>query len=52
MPKYTVSMRIYNRFVVEADNEDEAEEKVYALSLEDTLDCADYEVVEVEEIKS
>ena len=51
MPKYYVGIKILNTFEVEADSEFEAEEKVRELSLEDTLDEADYEITYVEELR-
>ena len=51
MPKYYVGLKIINVFEVEAENEFEAEEKVRDLSLEDTLDDADYEITYVDELK-
>ena len=52
MPKYYVGLTIYNTFEVEADNEDQAEEKVRDLSLEDTLYDCDYNITYVEELAS
>ena len=51
MPKYYVGLKIINVFEIEAENEFEAEEKVRDLSLEDTLDDADYEITYVDELK-
>ena len=48
--KYYVGLTIHNTFVVEADNEFEAEEKVRNLSIEDTLDDADYNITYAEEL--
>ena len=50
MSKYYVGLTIYNTFEIEADSEYEAEEKVRDLSLEDTLDDADYNITYVEKI--
>ncbi len=52
MTKYYVGLTIHNVFEVEADSEFEAEEKVRYLSIEDTLDDADYNITYVEEILS
>tara|TARA_R110002153_G_scaffold100555_1_gene236522 strand:- start:1640 stop:1807 length:168 start_codon:yes stop_codon:yes gene_type:complete len=49
MAKYYVGLTIHNVFEVEADSEFEAEEKVRDLSLEDTLDHADYNITYVEQ---
>ena len=51
MDKYRVGLTIYNTFEVKASSEQDAEEKVRNLSLEDTLDCADYDIVFVYERK-
>jgi hypothetical protein len=51
MTKYYVGLTIHNVFEVEADSEFEAEEKVRNLSIEDTLDDADYNITYVEEIE-
>tara|TARA_B110000467_G_C18296572_1_gene468400 strand:- start:989 stop:1162 length:174 start_codon:yes stop_codon:yes gene_type:complete len=51
MNKYYVGLTVYNTFVVEASSREDAEEKVRNLSMEDTLDCADYEIVYVDELK-
>jgi len=51
MPKYYVGLTIHNVFEVEADSIEDAEEKVRDLSLEDTLDDADYNITYVEEIE-
>ena len=50
MTKYYVGLTIHNVFEVEASSEDEAEEKVRDLSIEDTLDDADYNITFVEGI--
>jgi len=49
MTKYYVGMTIYNTFEIEADSEEEAEEKVRGLSVYATLDEADYNITYVEE---
>lgn len=46
--KYKVGLAIYNCFDVEADNEEEAEEKVRALGVHETLEDAQYDVTYVE----
>ena len=51
MTKYYVGLTIHNTFEVEADSEFEAEQKVRDLSLEDTLDAAEYSITYVEELK-
>ena len=51
MTKYYVGLTIHNTFEVEAESEEEAEEKVLGLSLEDTLDGAEYNITYVEELK-
>ncbi len=51
MTKYYVGLTIHNVFEVEAASEDEAEEKVRDLSIEDTLDDADYNITYVDERK-
>lgn len=49
MPKFRVELMIYNKFTVEAETAEEAQEKVQALGGYETLDGADYEVTEVME---
>ena len=51
MNKYHVGLTIYNAFEVEANSREEAEEKVRDLSIEDTLDAADYSITYVDELK-
>ena len=46
--KYKVGLAIYNNFWIEADNEEEAEEKVRALGVYETLEDAEYDVTYVE----
>lgn len=48
MKKYYVGLTIHNVFEVEAENDFDAEEKVRNLSLDDTLDDADYSITYVE----
>ena len=50
MTKYYVGLTIYNTFEVEADNEEQAQEKVLVLSIHETLDDADYNITYVEEM--
>jgi hypothetical protein len=50
MTKYYVGLTIYNTFEVEADNEEQAQEKVRDLSIHATLDEADYNITYVEEM--
>ena len=49
--KYQVGVKIYNSFEVEADSEEEAEEKVRELSIESTLRDSDFNITYVDEIK-
>lgn len=52
MTKYYVGLTIHNTFEVEAESEEEAEEKVReSIGLESTLDGADYNITYVEELK-
>ena len=51
MAKYFVGITIYNSFEVEADSKEQAEEIVRELSVHETLDCADYNINYVEELK-
>jgi len=48
MNKYYVGLTIRNTFVVKANGKQDAEEKVRNLSIEDTLDGADYEITYVD----
>ena len=50
MTKYYVGLTIYNTFEVEADNEEQAKEKVRDLSIHATLDEADACITYVEEM--
>jgi len=52
MTKYYVGLTIYNTFEVEADSEEQAEEKVRDLSVYATLDEADYNITYVDEIST
>jgi leucyl-tRNA synthetase len=49
--KYQVGITIYNSFEVEANSEEEAEEKVRELDVYKTLDDADYNITYVDPIK-
>ena len=51
MAKYYVGLTIYNTFEVDADNEEDAREKVRSLSIYKTLDDADYNITSVDEIE-
>jgi len=51
MKKYYVGLTIHNTFVVKASGIKDAEEKVRNLSLEDTLDGADYAITYVDELE-
>jgi hypothetical protein len=51
MEKYYVGLTIHNTFEVEASSIEDAEEKVRNLSIEDTLDDADYNITYVDLIK-
>jgi hypothetical protein len=51
MNRYYVGLTIHNTFEVEASSKEDAEEKVRDLSIEDTLDDADYEITYVDELK-
>ena len=46
--KYKVGLVIYNCFDVEADNEEEAEEKVRSLGVYETLEDAQYDVTYID----
>ena len=50
--KYQVGVKIYNSFEVEADSEEEAEEKVRELDVYATLNECDFNICYVDEIKS
>lgn len=51
MKKYYVGLSIHNVFEVEAENDSDAEERVRNLSLEKTLEDADYNITYVDLIK-
>lgn len=50
MNKYKVGVKIYNSFEVEADSEDEAEQKVREMDLYDTFEHCDYNICYVDEV--
>jgi hypothetical protein len=49
--KYQIGVKIYNSFEVDADSEEEAEEKVREMDLYDTFEDCDYNITYVDEIK-
>ena len=49
--KYQVGVKIYNSFEIEADSEEEAEQKVRELDVYETLDDCDFNITYVDEIK-
>ena len=49
--KYQVGVKIYNSFEIEADSEEEAEQKVRELDVYETLDNCDFNITYVDEIK-
>jgi hypothetical protein len=49
--KYQVGITIYNSFEIEADSEEEAEEKVRDFDTFKTLRDAEYDITYVDEIK-
>ena len=51
MKKYQVGVKIYNSFEVEANSEEEAEEKVRELDVYKTLMDCDFNITHVDEIK-
>ena len=51
MKKYQVGIKIYNSFEVEAESEEEAEEKVRELDVYKTLMDCDFNITYVDEIK-
>jgi len=51
MKKYYVGLSILNVFEIEAENDFDAEEKVRNLSIEDTLEDADYNITYIELMK-
>ena len=51
MKKYQVGVKIYNSFEVEANSEEEAEEKVRELDVYKTLMDCDFNITHVDEVK-
>jgi len=51
MKTYYVGLSILNTFEIEAENDAEAEEKVRQLSLEKTLEDADYNITYIDLIE-
>tara|TARA_B100000073_G_scaffold333916_1_gene325879 strand:- start:332 stop:568 length:237 start_codon:yes stop_codon:yes gene_type:complete len=49
--KYQVGIKIYNSFEVEADSEEEAEQKVRELDVYETLDDCDFNITYVDQIR-
>jgi len=49
--KYQVGVKIYNSFEVEADSEEEAEQKVRELDVYATLKECDFNICYIDEIK-
>ena len=49
--RYQVGIKIFNSFEVEANSEEEAEEKVRELDVYETLDDCDFNITYVDEIK-
>ena len=47
--KYKVSLEITNTFWIEADTPEQASEKVLALGVWETLDCAEATVTQIED---
>jgi len=52
MKKYQVGVKIYNSFEVEANSEEEAEQKIRELDVHKTLMDCDYNICYVDEIKT
>ena len=51
MAKFHVHVAMYNDFIVEADNEEEATAKVLSKSRHESLDGADYQISDVSEVE-
>jgi hypothetical protein len=51
MAKFHVHVAMYNDFIVEADNEEEATAKVLSKSRHESLDGADYQISDVSEME-
>ena len=49
--KYQVGVKIYNSFEIEADSEEEAEQKVRELDVYETLDDCDFNITYVDQIR-
>ena len=49
--KYQVGIKIYNSFEVEADSEEEAEQRVRELDVYETLDDCDFNITYVDQIR-
>ncbi len=49
---YAVGIKVYNTFYVEAESEEEAEQKVRELSIESTLRDCDFNIEYVDEYKA
>ena len=49
--KYRVGIKIYNSFEIEANSEEEAEEKVRELDVYQTLDDCDFNITYVDKIR-
>jgi len=52
MKNYAVGIKIYNTFYVEAESEEEAEQKVRELSIESTLRDSDFNITYVDEYEA
>ena len=52
MKNYAVGIKIYNTFYIEAESEEEAEQKVRDLDVYQTLDDCDYNITYVDEYKA
>jgi len=50
--KYKVYMTIYNSFEVEAESSEEAEQEVRALGVFETLEDADFNITDTEELEN
>ncbi len=52
MKNYAVGIKIYNTFYIEAESEEEAEQKVREFSIESTLRDCDFNVEYVDEYEA
>lgn len=52
MKNYAVGIKIYNTFYIEAESEEEAEQKVRDLDVYQTLDDCDYNITYVDEYEA